>query len=507
MKTALITASVIAMVLLMMTASMASVVGAEDVQTDMDALLEATEPSEDIEMIEELSSQATTWQRGVEIIDANSDGNPESVVAAETGTTAEGATWTRVIDFKDADSDGTVDHLAAYETAQDEIRTYAGAAEYIDADSDGNPESFEAYQTYDESDIRFSVRYLKYVDADSDGIPELIEFYANGQWDAFKWTQAAKLVDADSDGNPESFEAFQSIELGPSKWGQRYLDYDDADSDGNPEEVKFFEEAHFNRLHYQAYAHLVDADSDGNPELIEAARGAKLGQRATAGEGLEIIDANSDGNPEKVTYWAFVTTPEGVAVRGVEFVDADSDGNGESLKAYEALKIDDVAIAERYVEVIDADSDGVPEKVTVMAWAMSGEGKIVEAAEWIDADGDGNPESVKAYRQLETTSGIEIAQAFEYVDADSDGNPEKVTYFEIGKITIQDDGVNAMAESAGQELPPLEELSDVEPPTTDDLSLPEEVDGIRDLDELTQPWSGMEMQPWETEGGAAALLS
>ncbi len=123
-----------------------------------------------------------------------------------------------------------------------------------------------------------------------------------------------------------------------------------------------------------------------------------------------------------------------------------------------------------------------------------------------DADGDGNPESIKAYRHLETTSGIEISQAFEYVDADSDGNPEKVVYYEVGKIAIQDEGINAITATAGEELPPLEELSDVEAPSTDELQLPEEVGDISELDEVSQPWSGMEMQPWETEGGATALL-
>ena len=62
-------------------------------------------------------------------IDRDSDGNPESVTAVETGETAEGATWTRVIEMKDADSDGTVDRLTAYEVAEDEVRKYVGAAE------------------------------------------------------------------------------------------------------------------------------------------------------------------------------------------------------------------------------------------------------------------------------------------------------------------------------------------------------------------------------------------
>ena len=63
-----------------------------------------------------------------------------------------------------------------------------------------------------------------------------------------------------------------------------------------------------------------------------------------------------------------------------------------------------------------------------------------------------------------------------------------------------------MAESGGEELPAVEELSDVEAPTAEDLSLPEEVEDLTAIGELSEPWTGMEMQPWETEGGAAAIL-
>ena len=407
---------------------------------------------------------------------------------------------------KDTDDDGTVDYLAAYETAEDGTRSYVGAAEYIDADSDGNPESFEAFQTYNESATRFAVRYLKFIDLNSDGQPELVEVWANGQWDLLTWTTAAKLVDANSDGNPESFEAGQEVSFGPGLWAKRYIDYDDATSDGNPEEATFYEEARLGRVHYVGYAHMVDADSDANPELIEASKTLNVGIQAIAHEGLRYDDANSDGNPEKVSYLAFAATHKGVAVRAFEYIDADSDGNPESITAYEALKVADKAVAERAVEVIDADSDGTPEKVTVLAWAMTEDGKIVEAAEWVDADGDGNPESVKAYRHLETTSGIEIAQAFEYVDANSDGNPEKLSWYEVGKVTIQDEGVTAMADAAGGELPPLEDMSDVEAPSTDDLMLPGEVGDLAGLDQLVQPWDGTDMKPWETEDSAAALL-
>jgi hypothetical protein len=506
MRNALVRLTVIAMVLMMATASVATMAGAEDVQEDMDGLLEATETAQDVEMVEELSDQATTWQKGVEIIDADSDGNPESVVAAETGETAEGATWTRVVMYNDTDSDGNPDHLTAYEVAEDEIRKYEGAAGYVDADSDGNPELFQAWQSYEESDTRFAKRYLNYVDDDSDGIPELIEFYSVGQWDTLTWTAAAKLVDANSDGNPESFEAYQEVVLSLTVWGKRYLKYVDADSDGNPEDVQFYEEARFNRLHVVAYAHLVDADSDGNPELIEAARAARLGLVAIGWEGVKYVDVDSDGNPEKVEYFAMVLTDDGAAVRGVEYVDADSDGNPETIKALEGLKVDDELVAARAVELTDADSDGHPEKLAVLAWAISDEGKVIEAAEWVDADGDGNPESIKAYRHLETTSGVEVSQAFEYIDADSDGNPEKVTYYEIGKVTFEDEGVAAVVESQG-DLPPMEDLSDVEPPSTDELELPDEATNIRQLDEVSAPWSGLDMQPWETEGGTAALLS
>jgi hypothetical protein len=162
-------------------------------------------------------------------------------------------------------------------------------------------------------------------------------------------------------------------------------------------------------------------------------------------------------------------------------------------------------VAARGIEVTDANSDGHPEKVAVLAWVVSDEGKMVEAAEWIDADGDGNPESIKAWRHLETTSGVEIAQVFEYVDADSDGNPEKVTYYEVGTVTFQDEGVMALADSR-DELPPMEELSDVEAPSTEDLSLPEQVDDIRDLEMISEPHADMDMQPWETEGSIAAAL-
>ena len=81
-----------------------------------------------------------------------------------------------------------------------------------------------------------------------------------------------------------------------------------------------------------------------------------------------------------------------------------------------------------------------------------------------------------------------------------------MTYYEIGKITFEDEAVEAVVESR-DELPPMDELSDVEAPSTEDLELPEEVGDIRGLDEVSQPWSGLEMQPWETEGGTASLLS
>jgi hypothetical protein len=320
------------------------------------------------------------------------------------------------------------------------------------------------------------------------------------------WTEAAKLVDADSDGNPETFEAYQELVLGPNMWGKRYLSYTDADSDGNPEDVSFYEEARFPRTHYVAYAHLVDADSDGNPELIEAARAVRVGMRAIAVEGLKYVDDNSDGNPETVEYYALAALADGsAAVRGLEYIDADSDGNPETIKAFEGVKVGDELVAARGIEVTDADSDGNPEKVGVLAWAVSDEGKVVEAAEWIDADGDGNPESIKAWRHLETTSGVEVAQAFEYVDADSDGNPEKVTYYEVGKVTFEDEGVAAVAESQ-DELPPLEELSDVEAPSTEDLSLPDKVGEIQNLDIMSDPHGDMDMRPWETEGSIAAAL-
>ncbi|UCC93617.1 MAG: hypothetical protein JSW25_02850, partial [Thermoplasmata archaeon] len=377
---------------------------------------------------------------------------------------------------------------------------------YIDADSDGNPESFEAYQEYTEADDRWAKSYLNNHDADTDGTPELIEFYSVGQWDTMTWTEAAKLVDADSDGNPESFEAFQELVLGPNVWGKRYLTYTDADSDGNPEDVTFYEEAKFHRVHYVAFAHLVDADSDGNPELIEAARAVKVGMQAIAMEGLKYVDDDSDGNPESVGYLAMAANDDGsIAVRGLEYTDADSDGNPETIKAFEGLKVEDELVAARGIEVTDADSDGNPEKVGVLAFVIGEEGKIVEAAEWVDADGDGNPESIKAWRHLETTSGVEIAQAFEYVDADSDGNPEKVTYYEIGTVTFEDDAVAAVAESR-DELPPMEELSDVEAPSTEDLSLPRQVGEIQEMEAMTNPHGDMDMKPWETEGSIAAAL-
>jgi hypothetical protein len=313
-------------------------------------------------------------------------------------------------------------------------------------------------------------------------------------------------VDADSDGNPDSFEAYQELVLGPNTWGKRYLTYTDADSDGNPEDVTFYEEAKFHRVHYVAFAHLVDADSDGNPELIEAARAVRVGMTAIAMEGLKYVDADSDGNPESVEFMALAANDDGsLAVRALEYIDVDSDGNPETITAFEGVKVEDELVAARAIEVTDADSDGHPEKVGVVAFVITDEGKIVEAAEWIDADGDGNPESIKAWRHLETTSGVEIAQAFEYIDADSDGTPEKVTYYEIGTVMFEDEGVAALAGS-GDELPPMEELSDMEAPSTDDLSLPEQVDDIRDLEVISEPQADMDMRPWETDGGIAAAL-
>ena len=506
MRTVMKRISVIALVLLMAAAPITSMAGAEEVQEDIDALLKTTEQNEDIEMVEELSSAATTWQRGIEIIDADSDGNPESVIAAETGETAEGANWTRVVEYKDTDSDGTPDRLVAYEIAEDALRKYVAGAEYVDADSDGNPETFQAVQAYDESATRWAKRYINYEDADSDGIPELVEAFSVGRYDRLAWRAAAKMVDADSDGNPESFEAYQEVKLAWNKWARRYLGYTDADSDGNPETVKYFEEGRWNRFHVIGYAHLEDANSDGNPELVEATRTANLGLVAVAIEGVKYVDTDSDGHPELIEYFALVATDDGAAVRGLEYNDADSDGNPETLKAYEGLKVDDELVASRGLEVTDANSDGSPEKVVIIAWAVSTDGKLVEGAEWNDANGDGNPESIKAYRHLETTSGLNVSQAFEYVDADSDGNPEKVTYYEIGKIAIQDDGIVAITESAGEGLPPMEELSDVEAPSTEDMQLPEDVGDLSPMGTLLEPWSGTDMRPWETEDGAAALM-
>jgi hypothetical protein len=139
-----------------------------------------------------------------------------------------------------------------------------------------------------------------------------------------------------------------------------------------------------------------------------------------------------------------------------------------------------------------------------MAWALTEDGKFVEAAEWIDADSDGNPESIKAYQQLDTTNGVHIARAFEYVDADSDGNPEKLTLYEVGKIEWTDEGVAALSETEGEELPPAEELTDVEAPTTEDLSLP---DGSEQVDGLETPWQDNDLRPWETPGADLHQLS
>ena len=61
MRNALMKTSVLALVLLMALAPVASLAGAEDVQEDMEVLLETTEPTEDIDMVEELSTAATTW--------------------------------------------------------------------------------------------------------------------------------------------------------------------------------------------------------------------------------------------------------------------------------------------------------------------------------------------------------------------------------------------------------------------------------------------------------------
>jgi len=72
-------------------------------------------------------------------------------------------------------------------------------------------------------------------------------------------------------------------------------------------------------------------------------------------------------------------------------------------------------------------------------------------------------------------------------------------------VTFEDEGVAALAESE-EGLPPMEELSDVEAPSTEDLSLPEQVGEIQDLEMISEPHADMDMRPWETEGGAAALL-
>ena len=488
-------------VALMAVTSFAAMASAGDVESDVGGMLDGTKPGEDQALADEVSTSALKWQRGLEIVDANSDGNPERIASDEVATTAGGASWMRVLEVRDVDSDGVVDHVVGYEIAKSGDRAYTGALKYVDANSDGNPETFEAYQAYRESDARWSVRYVSYVDMDSDGNPEVVTVHAQGQWDTLSWVATARLVDATSDGNPEGFEAYQAVSTTGGDWARRYVRYVDADSDGHPEGVGVYEDAHIGAASYVAIAGMEDRNSDGNPEKIEAFRIVVVGQVAVAAEYLKIVDADSDGNPESVTYGALAATDDGsIAVKALEIKDANSDGNPESIKAYEALKLDGVAIGERGVEYTDADSDGHPEKVTVAAWAVTTEGKAVEVVEWIDANSDGNPESIKAYREVQTTSGVHVVQAFEYTDVDSDGNPEKVTAYEVGEVTWKDEGVEAMAASGGEALPPMETLSQVEAPAPQDIGVGRQVDGMPGVAAMQRPWTDSDLKPWEKDG-------
>ena len=488
-------------VALMAVTSFAAMASAGDVEGEVGGMLDGTKPGEDQALADEVSASALKWQRGIEIVDANSDGNPERVTAAEVATTACGASWMRVFEVRDADSDGVVDHVVGYEIAKSGDKAYTAALKYVDADSDGNPETFEAYQAYRESDVRWAVRWVSYVDADSDGNPEVVTVHAQGQWDALSWVATARLVDATSDGNPEGFEAYQAVATTGGDWARRYVRYVDADSDGNPEGVGLYEDAQIGAASYMAAAGMEDFNSDGNPEKVEAFRIIVVGQVAVAAEHLKIVDADSDGNPESVSYGALAALADGsVAVKALEIKDADSDGNPESVKAYEALRLAGVAIGERGVECTDADSDGHPEKVTVAAWAVTTEGKAVEAAEWIDANSDGNPESIKAYREVQTTSGVHVVQAFEYTDADSDGNPEKVTAYEVGEVVWKDEGVEAMATSGGEALPPMEDLSQVKAPAPQDIGVGQQLEGMPGVAAMHRPWGDSNLKPWQQDG-------
>jgi hypothetical protein len=457
--------------------------------------LDGAMPGEDQDLVEGLSSSAVSWQKGIEIIDADSDGNPERMTAAEHGETSANAGWLRYFEVRDSNSDGVVDHIAAYEAATAGDASYQAALEYIDANSDGNPERVEAYRAWKENETRYSLEHMLYIDRTSDGNPERVEVSAVGQYDEASWVATARMLDRTSDGNPESFAVLQAVAWGDGNYARRILLYRDVDSDGHPEKVVVYEGAVAGDASYVGVAGLEDSDSDGNPEAVEALRVLTVGDDVAAAEHFKAVDADSDGHPENVTYGALALKEDAaVAVRTIEILDDDSDGNPESIKAYEALLVKDVAVAARALEYTDADSDGHPENVTVVAFLVTGDVKAAEAAE-----------SIKAWRTIEAENGSKVVQAFEYTDADSDGNPERVAFLELGKMVWQDDGVQALASQDAAELPDVGTLAQVEPPTEEALGLAQEGQHVTGLETLRQPWSDEDLRPWEDAGEAVAI--